>query len=112
MGTKLKVHPETFKNHGSVAVSLLIGQFLRFMQTWRPEELELTLDITESDSKKERKQKVLRQYKRAARVVCALSVNRVIISVQREWFTNCVGDELKFVHDFYNAEIVEYGADR
>lgn len=63
--------------------------------------MEVRSEITERDSKADRKLIFLLQPKRATRVVCVFSVNPTFNSVERKSLTKYVQDELALIYDSY-----------
>lgn len=105
------MYAHTLTSHECEVLKQVIGQVRRFAQIWENEELDLSSEIREIDSKMDRKQKFLRQPRQATWVVSVLSVNRIFIFDKIEWVTRYVEKELELVHDRYITEVTEaFGA--
>lgn len=102
-----KVYANNFTSRVSEFVYQLTEQDHRVGQIWELEELELRSEVSETISKNNRKQKVLRQPWDAARLVCASSVNRFINTVESKWLTKYIADEPGMIHVCDGAEVAE-----
>lgn len=95
---------DNFISHVRKAVNQIIVKIRRLVQIRELDELELSFEITGSDSKENRKQKRLRQPGRATQAVRGSSVNRIFITVESERPTRYEEDELGISYDCYIAE--------
>lgn len=78
-GRKWKIYADSFPSYVYMAVNQIIRQGRRSLQIWEHEELDFPSEIKESNSKADRKLKVLSQSRRAREVLCVASINHVLL---------------------------------
>lgn len=82
------MYNDTFISHGSEALSPHIRLVRSIMQIREPERLHFACKIAESDLEGERKRRVLRQPRKAKRVVSVPFGHRIFPPIQKnDYFT-------------------------
>lgn len=77
-----KLYEDTFKSRVGKALSSPMAHICRFVQIWKPNELEFPSECAESDLNENGRLNALRQPKQATRVVRLSFVNPIFIFVK------------------------------
>lgn len=106
-GHRQKVYADKFTSHLSETVNELFEQIRKHVQICAHKALELPSELTESASEEGKNGKCVHQARRATRVFRSLPANCIFITVETEWNTKYLAEELGRIYDCSISEVKE-----